>query len=109
MDPAWGTVGLLTRGLELEHPGPDEEIVWLFRILVANPRIFLPGTIYANPCGLVLSPRADRHFVHQARRLQHEWFVRFNDILASPKRVEAVMGRVHPIIKQLPAPPSATS
>jgi len=100
-DPTWSTFSLLTLGLEFENPGLDDEIVRWFRIWVCNSRVFLPGTIYVNPAGLVCSPRGDSRFIQEARQLQSEWFVQFNDVMASAGHVKRLMNQESPIVRQL--------
>jgi hypothetical protein len=100
-DLAWQTFTLLTKGLGLENPGEDEEITRYFRMLMSKGRVFRPGTVYANPCGVVRSPTADRLFIQSARQIQREWYGRFNNALASAQRVKRAMRAVNPIIRQL--------
>ncbi len=100
-DLGWQTFTLLTEGLDLENPGDDEEIVRYFCMLMSRGRVFRPGTVYANPCGVIRSPKADPLFFKLARRMQGEWFGRFNDGLASAEHVNRAMRVVDPLIRQL--------
>jgi hypothetical protein len=100
-DLGWQTFSLLTEGLDLENPGKDAEIARYFRMLMSNGRLFLPGTMYANPSGVVRSPKADSRFFRIARQIQNEWYGQFNDGLASANRVRRAMGAVSPLIRQL--------
>jgi hypothetical protein len=100
-DLGWQTFTLLTEGLDLENPGDNDEIVRYFCMLMSRGRVFRPGTVYANPCGVVRSPKADRLFFQLARQIQGEWYGQFNDCLASPKRVQRAMSAVDPLIRQL--------
>jgi hypothetical protein len=98
-DPGWQTFTLLLEGLPLDHPGPDEVISLYFRLFIG--RVVLPGTVYANPCGVVRSPKADHQFFKLARQMQSEWYGQFNKGLASAERVRRRMSELDPLIRQL--------
>ncbi len=100
-DLGWQTFALLTEGLELDNPGDDDEIVRYFRMVLSHGKVFRPGTVYANPCGVVRSPEVSHRFIQSARQLQREWYGRFNDGLASAERVRRAMMGVDPLIRQL--------
>jgi hypothetical protein len=99
-DLAWQTFTLLTEGLDLENPGDDDEIARYFCVLMRKRR-FRPGTVFANPCGVVRSPKADPPFLQLARQIQKEWYQRFNDYLASSQRVQRAMRVLDPLVRQL--------
>jgi hypothetical protein len=121
-DLAWQTFNLLTYGLldadpdddfyesdlpseyngfRPGNPGEDEMIAALFRVFLSRKSIFRPGTVYANPCGVIRAPNADPPFLKLARLLQKEWYCRFGDTLGSPQRVKQVFEGCDPIIRQL--------
>ncbi len=99
-DPAWQTFYFLTSDLDLEYPGVDEMITCWFCKLVSNPRIFQPGTVYANPCGVLRCESANRTFIRLARQIQRDWFRRLNDVFG-PTILKGLMKRSHGIIRQL--------
>ncbi len=100
-DFTWQTFALLTEGLNLDSPGEDDEIARYFRMLMSKGRVFRPGTVYANPCGVVRAPKADPLFIKLARQLQGEWFGQFNAGLFSAGRVRRAMQTYEPLIQQL--------
>lgn len=97
--PGWQTLTLLIEGLPLDNPGEDEVIAIYFRSFMG--RVVRPGTVYANPRGVVRSPKADPRFFRLARQIQGEWYRQLNDILSSPERVRRKMKTVDPLIRQL--------
>ncbi len=97
----WQTFTLITEGLDVENPGEDEEIARYFRMLMCKGRVFRPGTVYANPCGVVRSPRADALFFQVARQIQRDWFRQLNNGLHSAQRVQRAMRTEEPLIKQM--------
>jgi len=100
-DLSWQTFTYLTGPLDIESPGDDADIARYFRFLLGKRGCIYPGTIYANPCGVVRSPIADSRFIREARHIQREWYLQFNDILASAGRVHREMNAFDPIIRQL--------
>jgi hypothetical protein len=100
-DLSWQVFSVILSPLEFDNPGDDEVIARLFSCLISNPRVFRPGTIYANPCGVVRSPQPNKRFFQYARQVQQEWFGRLKDILYSANRVKLAMKQHHPIIRQL--------
>lgn len=100
-DLAWQTFTLLTPGLDVEHPGPDEAIAQFLVALLGSPRLYPFGTVYANPCAVVRSRYASDEFLRTARRFQAQWFHQFNDSLSSGRRVREQMSLVAPVTRQL--------
>ena len=98
-EPVWQTFTLLLEGLPLDSPGEDEVIALYFRLFIG--RVVRPGTVYANPCGVVRSPKADPRFFRLARQFQGEWYRQLNHILASPESVRREMKTADPLIRQL--------
>lgn len=100
-DLAWQTFTLLTPGLVLENPGPDEEIARYLIDLLGKPWLYPLGTIYANPCAVVRAEHANGTFLRYARRFQAEWFHRLNQSLFSAERVRRWMDQEDRLARQL--------
>ncbi len=99
-DLVWHTFQLLFGSYELDNPGTDEDIAWLFCVLLKKSSPVDLGTLYANPCGVVRSSGPSSRFLRIAREMQREWFSRFNKTMHKSRSVKAAM-KDHGVIRQL--------
>lgn len=100
-DLEWQTFSLITEGIGLENPGDNQVICKLFKVLTCKNSPFRPGTLFANPCGIVRATKVTKQFIKKARQLQREWFGQMNSGLQSVGRVKRAVKNVEPIIRQL--------
>lgn len=100
-DLEWQTFSLIIEGIDLENPGDNHVICNLFKLLTCKISPFRPGTLFANPCGIVRTAKVTKQFIKKARQLQREWFSQMNSVLQSAGRVKRAVKNVEPIIRQL--------
>ena len=100
-DLEWQTFSLIIEGIDLENPGDNHVICNLFKVLTCKISPFRPGTLFANPCGIVRTAKVTKQFIKKARQLQREWFSQMNSGLQSAGRVKRAVKNVEPIIRQL--------
>jgi hypothetical protein len=100
-DLAWQTFTFLTPGLDVEHPGPNDQIARCLIDRLGKHRLFRFGTVYANPCAVVRSEHATDTFLRYARRFQADWFHCFNESLFSATRVRRQMSLEDRVTRQL--------